>query len=375
MKILKNLVICSCFLLMLFSTILLVGCKDQSNSNSNSNSNSQIEISFTTEKGSLSFYSKTLNGNTLSISDCPTVTYNGDDYIFDFWANENNQKFNFDSTIESNITLHAHFEEAEYVCFDTWQKDKSLVQYKGTTFSEVVVSARSSSAGTGYFKTKTIGKKLMAKSKILSEYVTLREFNSLSNKNVFTTTANEPTILKASDLTNNVYTVATVLAFSDYSYISYDYAPAGKQPAYAIFDCSTILSTYISRKVNISKFNGGGGSQGIRMKEFGQKYIYQSDDGLLSYSQFNHETISTYSTDFDDFDYQKDDTYFIFTQIKDYYESYSYYEDSGLSTDEKYYSYTTSDGKDSYTQYFYFDSTGRLYLALSTEEFYDMRNA
>lgn len=372
MKLFNKIALCFVLLLVLSVSVFVVGCDVTNANNQNTNTNNHITVSFSTSKGSLSFSSKTLDGNKLYKVDCPTVTYTGNDYIFDYWMDGNYQEFDFSTTLTSNITLYAHFDEAEYVCYDTWQADKSLCEYKGYGYAVSNITSRSTSSYLSYFGMKTIGKKLMAKSEILPEYITLTEFNRLSSKNVFTTTATEKSILRESDLTSNVYTVVNVASFENICYQMVDYAPAGKKPTHARISYIIILSEYLNKNVDTTKFDRGSGS-GYRTNDSGKTHIYKSSDSSIAYQNMAKDNVLSYSTNYDDFTYGAGDTFYMFTSISSAYVYYSYTAESGLSTAEKYFYYTSNDVY-YYLQYFYFDTTGETHFGISYDEYQALDN-
>ena len=206
---------------------LFVGCDSNKNNGvDNTNSNISTEVvtitfNIDTTKGELSrwntgdpsqFSFDQFKG--IKITTNPDVTAK-DNYYFEYWADEAENEFNFDSVVTKNLSLHAVFDVLEPVVCDTWQKGKSLSIFKGFSFFDYRDLETSTSLSTQVFtneyKNRQIQTTLVPHKQIKDEYITLDEFSQLSNKNVFTTDATEERILTENDITSNVCRIVSVV--------------------------------------------------------------------------------------------------------------------------------------------------------------------
>lgn len=289
-----------CFCILIGTSCLLTACDWFTTAKD------PITITFETNIGTLSFNTKTLTDNTLSESDCPTVTYDGNDYIFDRWTTENGQTFNFSSNIKQSTTLFAKFEESELVCCTRWVAGQSLAGYRGYYLSTVDRAFSSSSLSIVKYSDKKIDTIKMAKKDIKDEYITLDEFYELSDAHCFVTTVDQPTILKESDLTSNIYTCVTFDVFENKAYGRTEYVLADNPLMLTAGNAIDLVYWKNERTSSISHSFSGSGILNTRVLEF---------DGNLPYSAFSFEQINTYKklSSCTESDFKAGKTYYLFS--------------------------------------------------------------
>lgn len=173
-----------------------------------------VNITFASKYGDLEFASKELsltNGFVyIQDEDLPTITNEGNDKIFDYWATADGEKFNFDLKVTDDVDLQAVFcYELEFVWEENWDLYDSIASYKVDYDSTIYVTEDggvtniSSSWGGSSSYNPTFRK--IKKSDCLDKYITKDEYNKLPNSACFVTNVYKNTIVTTEDFTTDTY--------------------------------------------------------------------------------------------------------------------------------------------------------------------------
>ena len=205
-----------------------------------------ITITYHSEYGDLSFETKEVELNNgiylLTESNLPMISNEGDERIFDYWADENDIEFDFSNHITTNLELYAVFDDAELVWEETWNKYNSLATFCADYTQRVSLNEN---GGLTNLDTNLGSKpynptfKKIKKSECLSKYITKEEYQDLPISLCFITdNQTNKKIVTEDDFTLNTYCCYEFLFIEDVYY----------------GQCSAIK--YLPKGIDISSWSG-----------------------------------------------------------------------------------------------------------------------
>lgn len=318
-KLKKILAMCAMGIMATVMPFILTGCEKNNNSNSSEDCKSSVNITFNTQYGNLNF-----NNITLELSDgyayltdqnVPQITNEGDDKVFDFWATENGERFDFNSKIVDDIILHSVFTyDIEFVWEEEWDLYDSLFSYNclygGTCYIQ-----ESDGGWVNYssFEDKQyypIFKKIK-KAECLADYITKEEYENLPKSTCFVTDCDTQKIVCESDVTTNTYKYYYFMFVEDSFYGTsavMDYLPRGVsliQFGKNKYAMNVLEKEYGSQVDYISGFSIGSSATNIL-------YLTEEEFDLLTQTDFNDLLYGdNYNVDND----WQEDCYFVLQQI------------------------------------------------------------
>lgn len=264
--------------LILPCAILLSACKQETKPQEPEipEPKTSINITFASKYGNLEFSSKELdltNGFAyIQDADLPTITNEGNDKIFDYWAAADGEKFNFDLKVYDDVDLQAVFcYDLEFIWEENWDLYDSLSLYRQEYDSTIYVTEDggvtnvSSSFGSSSYS-PTFRK--IKKSDCLDKYITKDEYKKLPNSACFVTDAYKDTIVTEEDITTDTYAC--------YQYIFVEDSYYGLSNIIAYLPKGVSASAWVG-SYNIAKNY----AKQVLIKEYG-----------LNYDQFNYDNFS-----------------------------------------------------------------------------------
>lgn len=282
-----------------------------------------ITIYYETDYGYLSCDSIELTTNDIISQDnAPTIYNEGDSRIFSYWACSDGTMFQFGQKYSlSTINLHAVFEDAELVWYDSWKENESVFSKKYSSNHDYYYSAQYSSDVTTTSANHNFFKKI-AKRECLDIYITQNEFSQDSlSKACFITESNIKTYVTSSDLTMNTYQYGAYLVINGNGYGYVDYMPKGvpvPSEVYAYISRNDIVKKVVNNIDENCTYSIGQLSSNDSIVP---KYLSNST-GVTSYSALTDSAISGYSYINPNISYQSN--YYFFFVRASFLKFYSY---------------------------------------------------
>ncbi len=192
--------------------VILSACGKDKDHKSPVAESTTITITYHTDYGNLSFETKKAELNNgiylLTESDLPAISNEGDERIFDYWADKSGVEFDFNTQLNEDIELYATFTDAEMVWFTSWELYENF-SYGVSTLTLGVGYNQQFGWGLSPYDYVVNYKKIKA-DECLDSYYTKSEIESSDNNGggaCFITSSNgENKIVTNQDITDNTYT-------------------------------------------------------------------------------------------------------------------------------------------------------------------------
>lgn len=296
----------------------LTGCKNE-DINPPEDYKSSVNITFNTQYGNLSFNNISLELSEgyayLTDQNIPQIINEGDDKIFDFWATEKGERFNFNSKIVEDMVLHSVFTyDIEFVWEENWDLYDSLYSYN--YLYEGTCHIKESGGGWipirgehSKFYNPTFKK--IKKSECLTDYITKEEYEELPKSTCFITDCDIKKIVCESDLTTNTY-----------QYYYFMFVKDGYYGTSAVMD-------YLPKGVSLIQFGQNRYIMNVLEREYGSQIDHISGSNMetsaknklyLTYEEFDLLTQDDfvdllYSDNYNVDSEWQEDCYFVLQQI------------------------------------------------------------
>lgn len=301
-------------------------------------STSSITVTFETEIGQLSFSTKKIDISNdqksyLSFEDCPKISNEGDNKIFDSWVKENGENFDFSLGLTEDIKLFANFKDASLVAKASWTTNQSILSKRMSIHSIALGSSTEISQNR---KPDITYEKVANDQIIANDYVTKQEIENVYQNACFLTSADSVRLIKKADLTTatyrkEVYVVINPIDDVVRSVGYFDYVPKG---------VAAISGNDASIGVEVAWYNSGiyptsSGLYNVKSK------TYLGQNTQLTNDQIKINNIKNYSVLSQTETYDTYDHYFIFIEVDGF--KFSYRQSYG--EDEHYYYTLPNDGR------------------------------
>lgn len=229
-KITKNLLICAVIFMLPLLSLLFTGCNENPN-----NEDNKITLTFATDFGELSFYSKEFmldnEGQVyITIEDCPVISNEGDTKLFDCWTLTNGENVDFNSAFTEDSLIKAKFKNASMVAKAKWAVNQSVLSKSYSIHSIALLGATKIAGSSNEITFEKVADDEVQN----NNYVTKDQIESTYAMACFVTSSENISFIKSSDLTIDTYRLEVYIVISpnDTTVRSvgyFDYVPHGVQ--------------------------------------------------------------------------------------------------------------------------------------------------
>lgn len=235
MKKIGKIFMCLALVLVVALPFAMYGCS--SGEDSSLDTSDTVYISFNTQYGSLSFsqtFSEKENGDDrayITLSDCPTISGEGDDKIFDCWTLDDGTEVDFSQGFSADTELYARFKSASLVAKASWSENQSILSKRYSVHSIRLMGSQETASNNSSIKYVKVSNEEIAS----QNYLTKQQIENNYANACFITSSNGTQFIKSSDLTTNTYRkeIYFVISPDDYvirSFGFFDYQVKGVAP-------------------------------------------------------------------------------------------------------------------------------------------------